>query len=213
MTAKMFDRRGVEVKPILLGVCFFTMLLGMIPAFSISWTKYRIEGSSVEPTCFSKDVEFVADGVPDSFACSKMCYLNNKCPSTFFQPESHRCIGCQVFLKGAPLQTSTGSVQYSHRGKWERTFSFICIAMACFYAKADCFIKRIALMNCSLSYLLFYVTDFCLKHRLLWGFFIWVRVIEGFGKKSKIPLWFQTTTLIVKTFWREMRVPKMAYIR
>jgi hypothetical protein len=129
----MFDWRGVEAKPILLGVCFFTMLLGMIPAFSISWTKYSFEGNSVEPRCFYKE-EFVVNDVPDSFACSKMCYLNNKCPSTFFQPESHRCIGCQVFLKGAPLPTSTGSVQYSHRGMWKRTFSFICLAMTCFYA-------------------------------------------------------------------------------
>ncbi|XP_060601696.1 ficolin-1-like [Ruditapes philippinarum] len=111
----MSDWRGVEAKTALLGVCFFTMLLGMIPAYSISWTKYSFEDNSVEATCIPEEAQFVADDVSDSFACSKMCYLNDKCPSTFFQPESHRCIGCQMFLKGAPLPTSTGSVHFSIR--------------------------------------------------------------------------------------------------
>jgi hypothetical protein len=169
----MLAWRGVEAKNALLGVCYFTMLLDMISAYSISWTKYSFEDNSVEATCIPEEAQFVADDVSDSFACSKMCYLNDKCPSTFFQPESHRCIGCKMFLKGAPLPTSTGSVHFSIRGKLNRTFLFICIAMACFCLKADCFIKKNSSYE-SLPFLsTFYLTDFCIEDRLLL-FFLWV---------------------------------------
>jgi hypothetical protein len=122
----MCKRKDVDANGVLLCFMIFINAFNIITVDAISWTKYRFEGNSVEPTCPLEDVTVIADDVPDRVSCSTMCYLHDKCPSSFFKPENHQCIGCRVFIKGAPILTSDGSMQYSKRGKWYIHSSVMC---------------------------------------------------------------------------------------
>ncbi|XP_060603730.1 fibrinogen-like protein A [Ruditapes philippinarum] len=112
----MSKKKDINANGVIISfVWIFMNALSIILADDISWTKYEFEAKSVQPRCFPEEGQCLAYEVPDVFACSKMCNKNGNCTSFFYQPENRTCTGCPVFVKGAPMSTTTGSVQYAIR--------------------------------------------------------------------------------------------------
>ncbi|XP_060571564.1 angiopoietin-related protein 4-like [Ruditapes philippinarum] len=47
-------------------------------------------------------------------ACSKICFLHNKCLTSVYQPEHVLCIGCEA-MSFQPLPNTSNSIQYTRR--------------------------------------------------------------------------------------------------
>ena len=115
---KMTKMEGKYTKTLLFIVRIAVVMVSIVSTtIAIDWTHYRLEAESVDAKCPPDKVEFNKDEVVDALTCSMICFKTDNCISVFFQPKEHRCIGCQVYQRGAPLAPPLGFVQFAKGGK------------------------------------------------------------------------------------------------
>jgi hypothetical protein len=107
--------KATNMTVILLCIWTFVTLLNVTLTTNIHWTKFRLEDESYGITCSSSEYLFIRNDVPDEMACSKICFLHNKCLTSVYQPEDVLCIGCEA-MSFHPLPNDPNSLQYTRRG-------------------------------------------------------------------------------------------------
>ncbi|XP_045187719.2 ficolin-3-like [Mercenaria mercenaria] len=99
----------------ILVMCILTFIevMTFISSIDISFKKYhhdfRLEGYK----CVPNETIFEIDNV-DPVECGRLCYLNSICAKIFYQPNSHKCIGCGHQLSPTDnYETLPGSMSYT----------------------------------------------------------------------------------------------------
>ncbi|XP_060582334.1 uncharacterized protein LOC132738762 [Ruditapes philippinarum] len=103
-----------HIQLFIIGIFLWITLVTFISTTKINWTKFRFEDSSYRSTCRSTNFTFIRDDVPDSLACSKMCYEHNKCLTVVYHPDNFKCIGCEV-VEWQAITRLSGSLQFSSK--------------------------------------------------------------------------------------------------